>query len=86
MLNTLLKIITSIIFGDAGMSEERRVAKKSGYMGFFSIMLSITIITAGLMWEAYGHLPGQYYLPVSFAILVVAGVAGYVILVRRIEI
>ncbi|MCL4519170.1 MAG: hypothetical protein M1587_08250 [Thaumarchaeota archaeon] len=68
------------------MSNEVHGKKKTGYMGFFSILLSITIITAGLMWEAYGHLPGQYYLPISFSILIAAGIAGYLILVRKIEI
>lgn len=68
------------------MTHERQGKKKTGYMGFFSILLSITLITAGLMWEAYGYLPGQYYLPISFSILILAGIAGYVILNRKIEI
>ncbi|MDG6996795.1 MAG: hypothetical protein JRN52_12805 [Nitrososphaerota archaeon] len=68
------------------MTQGYGAKKKTGFMGFFSILLSITLITAGLMWEAYGHLPGQYYMPISFSLLILAGVVGYLILVRYIEI
>ena len=68
------------------MTQKEHARRKTGYMGFFSILLSITLVTAGLMWEAYGHLPGQYYMPISFSLLILAGIVGYVILVRYIEI
>ena len=52
---------------------------------FFSIIASLSIVTAGVMYLAYGFLPHQYYLPTSLGITAIAGVVVYFILVRVVE-
>ena len=52
---------------------------------FFSIIASLSVATAGVMYLAYGFLPRQYYLPLSLAITAAAGAVVYVILVRVVE-
>jgi hypothetical protein len=59
--------------------------KNIGYMGFFSIMLSIAILTAGVLWEIYALVP-QYYLLLGFVVLAASGCAAFVILNTRIDI
>lgn len=68
------------------MTEKAEVKGKPGYMGFFSIVLAITLISAVLIWIVYGYLPGEYYLPLSLIILVCAGIVAYFILINRVNI
>ena len=62
--------------------------KKKGlvFHGYFSLLLSLTILAAGLLWLIYSELPYQYYLPVSFGVVVIIGIAAFVILSRKIQI
>lgn len=53
---------------------------------FFSIIASLSVVTAGVMYLAYGFLPHQYYLPTSLAVTAAAGVVVYFILARVVEI
>ena len=55
------------------------------YSIFFSIIASLSVVTAGVMYLAYGFLPRQYYLPTSLGVTVAAGVVVYFILVRLVE-
>lgn len=60
--------------------------KKKGFQffGFFSVLLSITIVVSAGVWLIYGYSP-QYYLPLSFLLLAVAGVVAYVILTKAVK-
>jgi hypothetical protein len=70
---------------DEGTKENSRTKKNIGYMGFFSIMLSIAIVTAGVCWEIYALLP-QYYIPLSFLVLAGSASAAFLILSTKIDI
>jgi hypothetical protein len=70
---------------DANVDQSAKKKKDIGYMGFFSIMLSIAILTAGILWEIYALLP-QYYLLLSFVVLAASGCAAFLILSKRIDI
>jgi hypothetical protein len=61
--------------------------RKKGYrfLGYLSALLSFTIVCAGLIWEVYAFYP-EYYYPLSFSLLAVAGVVAYVILTKTIKI
>ena len=48
-------------------------------------MASLAVVTAGIMYVAYGFLPRQDYLPTSLAVTAVAGVVVYVILDRLVQ-
>lgn len=56
------------------------------FYGYFTVVLSLAIVTAGVMWIVYGYLPNEYYFPVSFSLLGVFGIIAYVILSKRLEI
>ena len=56
------------------------------FYGYFTVVLSLAIVTAGVMWIVYGYLPNEYYFPVSFSLLATFGVIAYVILSRRLDI
>lgn len=60
--------------------------KKKGFQffGFFSVLLSITIVVSAAVWIIYGYMP-QYYLPLSLLMLAVAGVVAYVILTKAVK-
>jgi hypothetical protein len=64
-----------------------RAGKKKGvqFLGYFSALLSFTIVCAGLIWEIYSYYP-QYYFIASFSLLGVAAVVAYVILTKSIKI
>jgi hypothetical protein len=53
---------------------------KKGFMGFFSILLFLTIVFAGILWIIYGYLPYAYYLPLSAIGIVLFGVLVYFVL------
>ena len=57
--------------------------KKKGFVfyGYFSVFLSLTILLGALIWLVYMYVP-EYYLPLSFLMLVVGGVLAYVILTK----
>jgi hypothetical protein len=59
---------------------------KVTFRGYFSVFLSLTILAAALIYLIYGYAPYQYYLPLSFVVVLVVGIAGFVILSRKIEI
>jgi len=54
--------------------------KRLHFYGYFGVLLNLTIVMGALLWIAYGHLPGQYYLPVSFAVIVLTGFVAFFIL------
>ena len=56
------------------------------FHGYFSLLLSLTILAAALLWVINIELPTQYYLPASFGVVVLIGVAGFVILNKKIQI
>ena len=66
-------------------ANEVRTPKKSGFVGFFGFLLELCIVGGALMWVAYGYLPHQYYLPVSFAAVLVIGVVSYYVLNKRLD-
>ena len=70
-----------------GTSSAKKLGKKRRivFHGYFSVFLSLTIVTAGLIWVIYGALPAQYYLPVSFGIIVVIGFLAFYILDKKIQ-
>ena len=59
--------------------------KRFVFHGYFSLFLSLTILTAALIWVIYGDLPPQYYLPVSFGVIVVIGFLAFYILDKKIQ-
>ncbi len=65
----------------------KKVTRKRRFVfhGYFSLFLSLTILTAGLIWIIYGDLPAQYYLPVSFGVIVVVGIVAFYILDKKIQ-
>jgi hypothetical protein len=70
-------------------SSQRNSTKRksrTGFRGYFSIYLSLAILAAALIYIVYGNLPYQYYLPLSFAIVAAVALAGFVILLKKIEI
>ena len=48
-------------------------------------MLSLGVVVGGTLYFAYGVLPHQYYLPIGFGVILVAGVLAYTILARIVE-
>ncbi len=60
--------------------------KKSGFGGFFGLILELCIGGGALMWIAYAYLPHQYYLAISFGTVVLIGIVAYFILNERLEI
>ena len=50
------------------------------FHGYFSVLLNLTIVVAAVLWLVYGHLPNQYYLPISFLVIVITGLAAFYIL------
>lgn len=60
--------------------------RKSGFAGFFGLLLELCIVAGALMWVAYAYLPHQYYLPISFLSICVVGLTAFVILNKRVAI
>lgn len=59
--------------------------RRKSYGIYFSIMLSLGVVVGGTLYFAYGVLPHQYYLPIGFGVILVAGVLAYTILARIVE-
>ncbi len=59
--------------------------RRTIFHGYFSALLSLTILTAGLIWIIYGDLPAQYYLPASFGVIAIIGVLAFYILDKKIQ-
>jgi hypothetical protein len=53
------------------------------FHGYPSVLLSMCILLAGVLWVVYGYLPHQYYLPVSFGGIAAFGVAAFLILTKK---
>lgn len=68
------------------MSEKPKegVPNKGLRLRELSVVFELTIVLAAAMWFIYDYLP-QYYLPLSFTLLVLAGVFAYVILSKVIK-
>lgn len=49
-----------------------------------SVVFELTIVLAAAIWFIYDYLP-QYYLPLSFTLLVVGGVVAYVFLSKVVK-
>ena len=60
--------------------------KKKGIAGhrFIAILFEMTLAIGAAMWFIYGYLP-QYYLPLSFLLLVIGGIVAYVILSKTVD-
>jgi hypothetical protein len=67
-------------------SKSNKKKKKIVFHGYFSLLLSLTILAAALLWAINIELPTQYYLPASLGIVVLIGAAGFVILNKKIQI
>ncbi len=50
------------------------------------MLMSLTVLAAGLIYLINSELPAQYYLPASLGVVVIIGIAGFVILNKRIVI
>ena len=68
------------------MSEKPKeaVRNKGLRLHELSVVLELTIVLGAAIWLIYDYLP-QYYLPLSFTLLVLAGVFAYVILSKVIK-
>jgi hypothetical protein len=55
------------------------------FHGYFSLLLSLTILAAALLWVINNTVSPQYYLPASLGVVVLIGVAGFFILNKKIE-
>jgi hypothetical protein len=68
-------------------ADGRKLGKRKRFVfhGYFSLLLSLTILTAALIWVIYGDLPSQYYLPVSLGVIVVIGFLAFYILDKKIQ-
>ena len=66
-------------------ANEIHTSKKSGFVGFFGLLLELCIVGGGLMWVAYAYLPHRYYLPISFGAVLVIGAVAYFVLNRRLD-
>ena len=60
--------------------------KGPGFQLLLSFFAAMTLVVAGVLWEVYGLLPAQYYIPVSVGVVAVYGVLAYVFLSRSINI
>ncbi|MHB8567970.1 MAG: hypothetical protein ACYC9U_12845 [Nitrososphaerales archaeon] len=69
-------------------SETSKESKKKGpgFQMILTLFLSMTLVTAGILWEVYGYLPPQYYIPISLGVVVLYGALAYVFLSRTINI
>ncbi|MEM0117749.1 MAG: hypothetical protein QXX17_07240 [Conexivisphaerales archaeon] len=52
---------------------------------YFTLLLSVMIFVAGILWLAYSYLPHEFYLPIGFSVLLVAAVVVYVTIYRKIR-
>ncbi len=53
------------------------------FHGYPSVLLSLCIVLAAVLWVVYGYCPHQYYLPVSFAGIAAFGFAAFFILTKK---
>jgi hypothetical protein len=67
------------------MPEVRKKRGKFIFHGYFSVLLNLTIVAAAVLWLAYGRLPNQYYLPISFSIIALTGVAAFFLLNNKMK-
>lgn len=68
------------------LRRDKKKVRRRGlvFYGYLSVVLSLLIATAALIWLIYVYAPAGFYLPVSFLALVLVGTIAYVILSRRI--
>lgn len=59
--------------------------KESFPVSYFSVLLTVAIACAAIIWVAYATLPHALYLPVSLSVIVFAFAVAFVILRRRVE-
>ncbi|MGI0078529.1 MAG: hypothetical protein ACRECH_02795 [Nitrososphaerales archaeon] len=64
--------------------QKESAPKKKGFLEFFSILLEMAIALGAATWFIYAYLP-EYYLPLSFLLLALAGVFAYVILSKVVK-
>jgi hypothetical protein len=64
-------------------SSKKTSRKRFVFHGYFSLLLSLSILLAGVLWLAYGYLPYQDYLPISLLSVVLVGIAAFYILNKR---
>lgn len=68
-----------------GSNQVKPQGKKTGFVGFFGFLLELCLIFGGIVWVAYAYLPHEYYLPISFASVVVIGFLSYFILNNKVK-
>jgi hypothetical protein len=56
------------------------------FHGYFTLILSLTIVAAALIWLIYTDLPYQYYLIASFGVVAIIGIVAFVILNKKLQI
>jgi len=51
---------------------------------YFTLMITLVIIIAALLWIMYSLVPHELYLPLGFIILVAVGLFAYYIISKKI--
>jgi hypothetical protein len=54
-------------------------------LSYFTLMITLMIAVAALLWIMYSLLPHQLYLPLGFVILVAVGLFAYYIISKKIK-
>lgn len=52
----------------------------------FSILVSLMIVAAAILWVAYSSLPHEYYPVIGLSVLLLVALLSYIILFRRVRI
>jgi uncharacterized membrane protein len=55
-------------------------------LSYFTLMITLMIIVAALLWIMYSLVPHVLYLPLGFIILVAVGLFAYYIISKKIRI
>jgi hypothetical protein len=66
-------------------SSSPKPVKKKSFGFYFSLIASLSIVTAGAIYSVYGLLPHEDYLPASLMVIAAVGVFVYIVLARIVE-
>ena len=85
-LTILSSILVQRVRLGFNLTSEDGNKKKFVFHGYFSLILSLTIVAAALIWLIYVDLPYQYYLVASFGVVAIIGIVAFVILNKKLKI
>lgn len=76
--------LNAALFPVLDLNERPSARKRTPNHNFLSMLLELALVLGAVLLIAYVYLPRQYYLPISFLIIVVIGFASFFILDKKV--